>query len=59
MGINYSDLTDIFERYGCINAANLDGGGSTTLVVEGELINEPASFRDRGERNVFDAIVYY
>ena len=58
-GINYSDLADIFEKYGCINAANLDGGGSTTLVVEQRLINNPVSFGKEGERKVFDAIVYY
>ena len=58
-GINYSDLTDIFERYGCINAANLDGGGSTTLVVEQRVVNNPVSFGKEGERKVFDAIVYY
>ncbi len=59
MGINYSDLTDIFEKYGCINAANLDGGGSTTLVVEQEVINDPVSFGKEGERKVYDALVYY
>ncbi len=58
-GINFSDLTDIFERYGCYNAANLDGGGSTSLVVNGELINSPVSFRKEGERKVYDALVFY
>lgn len=58
-GINYSDLADIFEKFGCVNAANLDGGGSTTLVVEQRLINNPVSFGKEGERKVYDAIVYY
>ena len=58
-GINFSDLTDIFERYGCYNAANLDGGGSTMLAINGQLINNPVSFRKEGERRVYDALVYY
>ncbi|MBQ4251518.1 MAG: phosphodiester glycosidase family protein [Erysipelotrichaceae bacterium] len=58
-GINFSGLTDIFERYGCYNAANLDGGGSTSLVVNGELLNSPVSFRKEGERKVYDALVFY
>ena len=58
-GINYEDLTEIFLKYGCINAANLDGGGSTTLVVENEVINDPVSFGKEGERKVYDALVFY
>jgi len=55
-GVNYQQMIDIFEQCGCINAANLDGGGSTTLIVEGELINDPAS--KSTERRVFDAIIF-
>ena len=59
LGINFSDMTDIFERYGCINAANLDGGGSTALVVNNELLNTPVGFNKTGERKVYDALVFY
>ncbi len=41
VGANFNDLTQIFLRYGAVNAANLDGGGSTTLIVEGQLVNRP------------------
>ena len=30
-------------QYGAINAANLDGGSSTAMVYNGEIINSPAS----------------
>ncbi|MBQ1521546.1 MAG: phosphodiester glycosidase family protein [Erysipelotrichaceae bacterium] len=59
LGINFNDMTEIFRRYGCINAANLDGGGSTVLVVNNELINTPVGFNKTGERKVFDALVFY
>ena len=32
-GANMIDLTEIMERYGAINAANLDGGTSTVMVL--------------------------
>ena len=40
-GADMVDLTDIMENYGAINAANLDGGTSSVMVVNGELINDP------------------
>ena len=40
-GADMDDLIEIMENYGAINAANLDGGTSTALVVDGELINDP------------------
>ncbi len=41
IGANYADLAKIFIRYGAYNASNLDGGGSASLVVNGELTNNP------------------
>ena len=40
-GADMVDLTEIMTNYGAYNAANLDGGTSCGLVVEGELINDP------------------
>ena len=40
-GADMDDLIKIMERYGAINAANLDGGTSSVLVVDGELVNDP------------------
>jgi exopolysaccharide biosynthesis protein len=40
-GATMQDLIDIFERYGAINAANLDGGNSTTMTVKGKVVNDP------------------
>ncbi len=35
------DLTEIMENYGAYNAANLDGGTSSAMVVNNEIINDP------------------
>lgn len=40
-GADMVDLTEILVRYGAVNAANLDGGTSCGLVINGELVNKP------------------
>lgn len=40
-GITFNEGTDVLEKYGATTAANLDGGASTQLVVNGELLNSP------------------
>lgn len=45
-GISGSDMVDITEillRYGAYNAANLDGGTSSGLVINNELISKPVN----------------
>jgi exopolysaccharide biosynthesis protein len=41
-GASLQDMINTLELYGAYNAANLDGGTSATMVVDGELINNPA-----------------
>lgn len=38
-GANYALLADIMEAYGAVNAANLDGGTSTVMALNGEVIS--------------------
>lgn len=40
-GATLGDLIEILTKYGAHNAANLDGGHSTTLIVKGKLYNNP------------------
>ena len=39
-----NELVEILERYGAYNAVNMDGGASTTLVINHELINHPCGY---------------
>ena len=39
LGASFSDLIEIMQNYKAVNASNLDGGTSTTLVYKNELIN--------------------
>lgn len=40
-GASLKDVVDVLEKYGAYNAANLDGGQSTSLVINNTLINSP------------------
>ncbi len=40
-GADMDDLIEVMERYGAYNAANLDGGTSSVLVVGDTIVNDP------------------
>ena len=40
-GADMDDLIEVMQRYGAVNAANLDGGTSSVMAVDGKLINDP------------------
>ena len=40
-GADMDDLIEVLERYGAYNAANLDGGTSSVLVVNNTIVNDP------------------
>ena len=52
IGADMSDLTEIMENYGAVNAANLDGGSSTELVINNKIINTPVAGGENGLRNM-------
>lgn len=41
IGASITEVTKILLRYGAYNAANLDGGASTTLAINGNIYNKP------------------
>ena len=41
LGADMNELIEIMERYGAYNAACLDGGTSSVMVENGEIINDP------------------
>jgi len=52
-GASLRDMVEIFERYGAVNAANLDGGQSSSLVINNKLYNNPpAAAKAQGGRYV-------
>lgn len=41
-GLSISELADLMIKLDCVHALNLDGGGSTTMVLKNEIINRTA-----------------
>ena len=55
LGMNFAELQRLSRRLGLRSVLNLDGGGSTTMWVDGKIVNQPS---DRtGPRKVSEAIV--
>ena len=52
LGADMVDLTDIMERYGAYNAANLDGGASSELVINQKIVNSPVGGGEYGLRDM-------
>lgn len=53
-GMTLPELTRLFRRLGATDALNLDGGGSTAMVVAGTVVNRPSDAE--GERAVGNAL---
>ena len=55
VGVTLVELARIMRRLGAWQAMNFDGGGSTTMVVEGKLMNVVSD--TTGERAVGNALL--
>lgn len=55
LGTNLLELQNIFNEYGAYNAANLDGGSSSTMCYDGKVINKPST--PAGERYLPNAFI--
>jgi hypothetical protein len=47
IGMTFPELADLMKQLGCDQALNLDGGGSSTLWLDGEIMNSPSDGRPR------------
>ncbi len=57
VGMSLVELRALARRLGLVNALNLDGGGSTTMWVQGQVLNRPSD--PTGPRKVSDALLVY
>ncbi len=56
-GMSLTMLADLLLEFGAAEAINLDGGGSTAMVIKYKLVNRPSDAT--GERPVSDAILIF
>ena len=57
VGMTIAELTSLLLELGAVEAVNMDGGGSTTMVVRGRVVNSPSDLT--GERPVGDALLVF
>jgi len=55
LGLSLNEEAHVARSLGMVNAMNLDGGGSTTMVQGGQVMNSPSDAT--GERPVGDALL--
>jgi hypothetical protein len=55
LGLSIPEEADVARSLGLVDAVNLDGGGSTTMALRGQVINRPSDAT--GERPVGDALL--
>ena len=55
VGASLAEAARLAKAFGLVDAVNLDGGGSTTMAIRGQVVNTVAG---RSERAVSDALVY-
>ncbi|MFD5448463.1 phosphodiester glycosidase family protein [Streptomyces sp. NPDC003470] len=55
LGLSIVESAEVAKSLGLRDAVNLDGGGSTTMVTDGAVINDPSDAT--GERPVGDALL--
>ena len=53
--MTFAELMTLVDRLELRDALNLDGGGSTTMIVKGVMVNKPSD--PAGARAVSDAII--
>lgn len=54
IGLSFEESAKLMKALGAKDAMNLDGGGSTTMVINGQMVTHPSDAA--GERPVADAI---
>lgn len=47
IGMSLPELAALMRELGAVDAMNLDGGGSSDMVIEGRVVNSPADGRER------------
>lgn len=51
-GVTMTEAAKIMLEQGCVTAYNLDGGGSSTMYFNGEVVNEPSNGGERGTSDI-------
>lgn len=56
VGATLDELADIMKRLGCTDAMNMDGGGSSSINIQGLTLNHPS---ENGERAIANGVLFF
>jgi hypothetical protein len=56
-GVRQIEFANLLREFGAHDAMELDGGGSTTMVLDDTIVNNPSD--DTGERHVANALLFF
>jgi hypothetical protein len=56
-GVRQIEFANLLREFGAYDAMELDGGGSTTMVLDDTIVNNPSD--DTGERHVANALLFF
>ena len=56
MGMSLPELAQAMKDLGCTEALNLDGGGSSTIVVKDKVLNKPSDGRQRNVTSIIGIV---
>ncbi|PWF26943.1 phosphodiester glycosidase family protein [Ancrocorticia populi] len=51
-GVTMTEAAELMVSLGCETAYNLDGGGSSTMYFNGEVVNQPSNGSERGTSDI-------
>lgn len=51
IGMTYPEMAALVKEYGCVEAVELDGGGSSTIWAMGKILNSPSDLQPRAIAN--------
>ena len=51
-GVGLTELGEILADLGCTTGYNLDGGGSSVMIFDGEIVNQPSNGGERATSDI-------
>lgn len=58
-GLTFPEIASVLSEFQCVTAINLDGGGSSAMAIQGQIVNQPNDDGAFGERAVVNHLAIY
>jgi len=58
-GLTFPEIVEVLSEFNCQTAINLDGGGSSAMAIQGQIVSQPNDDGAFGERAVVNHLAVY